>query len=132
MRKTIEELKYNNEVCEIYTNSEMTNKFSVGYIIENDKDFFVCRAIDQYGAQDGWFCCLYDNIIRIQKETVYLKNLMQLEIVEKVFSVDTEGRDNTKKGIYQIRHPYVHFYYTFFLLLHVLLPSLSEDKRSFV
>ena len=47
------------------------------------------------------------------KISVYLKNLMQLEIVEKVFSVDTEGRDNTKKGIYQIKHPYVHFYYRY-------------------
>lgn len=47
------------------------------------------------------------------KISVYLKNLMQLEIVEKVFSFDTEGRDNTQKGIYQIKHPYVHFYYRY-------------------
>lgn len=47
------------------------------------------------------------------KISVYLKNLMQLEIVEKVFSVDTQGRDNTQKGIYRIRHPYVHFYYRY-------------------
>ena len=47
------------------------------------------------------------------KISVYLKNLMQLEIVEKVFSVDTEGHDNTQKGIYQIKHPYVHFYYRY-------------------
>lgn len=47
------------------------------------------------------------------KISVYLKNLMQLEIVEKVFSVDTEGRDNTQKGIYRIKHPYVHFYYRY-------------------
>ena len=37
----------------------------------------------------------------------------KLEIVEKVFSFDTEGRDNTQKGIYQIKHPYVHFYYRY-------------------
>ena len=47
------------------------------------------------------------------KISVYLKNLMQLEIVEKVFSVDTDGHDNTQKGIYQIKHPYVHFYYRY-------------------
>ena len=47
------------------------------------------------------------------KISVYLKNLMQLEIVEKVFSLDTEGRDNTQKGLYQIKHPYVHFYYRY-------------------
>ena len=47
------------------------------------------------------------------KISVYLKNLIQLEIVEKVCSVATEGYDNTQKGIYQIKHPYVHFYYRY-------------------
>ena len=47
------------------------------------------------------------------KISVYLKNLIQLEIVEKVCSVETEGYDNTQKGIYQIKHPYVHFYYRY-------------------
>lgn len=47
------------------------------------------------------------------KISVYLKNLIQLEIVEKVLSADTEGRDNTRKGIYRIKHPYVHFYYRY-------------------
>lgn len=54
------------------------------------------------------------------KISVYLKNLMQLEIVEKVFSLDTEGRDNTQKGIYQIKHSYVHFYYRY------LFPNQSK------
>ncbi|MGN0307483.1 MAG: ATP-binding protein [Lachnospiraceae bacterium] len=47
------------------------------------------------------------------KISVYLKNLMQLEIVEKVFSLDTEGRENTQKGLYRISHAYVHFYYRY-------------------
>ena len=47
------------------------------------------------------------------KISVYLKNLIQLEIVEKVCSTDTQGHDNTQKGIYQIKHPYVHFYYRY-------------------
>lgn len=47
------------------------------------------------------------------KISVYLRNLMELEIVEKIFSYDTEGRANTQKGIYRIRNPFVRFYYTF-------------------
>ena len=54
------------------------------------------------------------------KISVYLKNLMQLEIVEKVFSLDTEGREHTQKGIYQISHPYVHFYYRY------LFPNITK------
>ena len=47
------------------------------------------------------------------KISVYLKNLMELELVEKVFSFDTEGRANSQKGIYRIKNSFVEFYYTF-------------------
>lgn len=47
------------------------------------------------------------------KISVYLKNLIELELVEKVFSFDSEGRDNTCKGIYRIRNHFVNFYFTF-------------------
>jgi hypothetical protein len=57
------------------------------------------------------------------KISVYLKNLMQLELVEKVFSMETEGRSNTQKGVYQIRHPYVRFYY------HYIFPHRSALAR---
>ena len=33
------------------------------------------------------------------KISVYIKNLMELGILEKDFSVDTEGRDNIQKGL---------------------------------
>lgn len=53
------------------------------------------------------------------KISVYLKNLMELELVEKVFSYDTEGKANAQKGIYRIKNHFVHFYFTF------IYPNLS-------
>ena len=47
------------------------------------------------------------------KISVYIKNLMELGILEKDFSVDTEGRDNLQKGLYGIRNRYVDFTYQF-------------------
>ncbi|MBQ8527758.1 MAG: ATP-binding protein [Lachnospiraceae bacterium] len=47
------------------------------------------------------------------KISVYLKNLMELEIVEKIFSVDTPGRESQKKGVYRIANPYVHFWFKY-------------------
>lgn len=47
------------------------------------------------------------------KISVYIKNLMELELVKKVFSVDSEGRDNMMKGVYDINNHFVDFYYTF-------------------
>ena len=60
------------------------------------------------------------------KISVYLKNLMQLELVEKVFSMDTEGRDQTQKGLYQIKHPYVFFYYRYLFPNRFRIQELSS------
>ena len=54
------------------------------------------------------------------KISVYLKNLMELELVEKVYSFDQEGIEGTQKGIYQITNHFVNFYFTF------LYPNLSS------
>lgn len=54
------------------------------------------------------------------KISVYLKNLMELELVEKVFSFDSEGKANVQKGIYRIKNHFVHFYFTF------IYPNLSS------
>ena len=54
------------------------------------------------------------------KISVYLKNLIELELVEKVFSYDTAGKENVQKGIYRISHPFVDFFYTY------MYPHLSD------
>lgn len=47
------------------------------------------------------------------KISVYLKNLMERELVEKVFSFDNASSANAKKGIYRIVGSYLDFYYRF-------------------
>lgn len=54
------------------------------------------------------------------KISVYLKNLMEFEVVEKVFSFDTPGRENTQKGLYQIKNSFIDFWFKF------VYPHLSE------
>ena len=54
------------------------------------------------------------------KISVYIKNLMELGILEKDFSVDTEGRDNLQKGLYGISNHYVDFTYQF------LFPNMDK------
>jgi uncharacterized protein len=54
------------------------------------------------------------------KISVYLKNLMELEIVEKVFSHDTADKENAQKGIYRISNHYVHFWFRF------IFPHMSK------
>lgn len=54
------------------------------------------------------------------KISVYLKNLMELEIVSKVYSLDTPGKENQKKGVYSISNHYVKFWF------HYIYPNISQ------
>ncbi|MCR5753239.1 MAG: ArsR family transcriptional regulator, partial [Acetatifactor sp.] len=57
------------------------------------------------------------------KISVYLKNLMELDLVEKVYSYETDSYSDTQKGVYRITNPYVRFYYRF------LFPNMSLLQR---
>lgn len=54
------------------------------------------------------------------KISVYLKNLMELGLVEKVFSYDAAGREHMQKGVYRICNHLVHFTFTY------LYPAASK------
>ena len=54
------------------------------------------------------------------KISVYLKNLIQLDIVEKLVPLGDEGRENAKKGLYRIRDNFLSFWYRF------VFPNFSE------
>lgn len=54
------------------------------------------------------------------KISVYLKNLAAFDIIEKIVSFETGGWDNTVKGVYRIRQPFVDFWFAF------VYPHLSE------
>lgn len=54
------------------------------------------------------------------KLSVYMKNLMAFDVMEKVISFETGGWENTKKGVYRIHSHYVNFWFTF------VYPNLSR------
>ncbi len=62
------------------------------------------------------------------KISVYLKNLTELSIVEKVRSYDTPGAENTKKGVYRIKNPIVKFYFTFLYPHETELALIGEEE----
>lgn len=53
------------------------------------------------------------------KIIVYLKNLMQLDLVEKLVPLNEEGRENVQKGLYRIKDNFFSFWYRF------IFPNLS-------
>lgn len=59
------------------------------------------------------------------KISVYLKNLMAFDIVEKAASFETGGWENAQKGLYQIKDTFINFWFKF------VYPNLSQmHKRS--
>ena len=61
------------------------------------------------------------------KISVYIKNLIGLDIVEKVFSYDTRAAENTKKGVYRIKDFYMLFYYRYIFKNRSLI-EFEEDN----
>ena len=61
------------------------------------------------------------------KISVYLKNLTEYGLVEKIESFDAPGHDNQQKGLYRISDPFAAFYFHFIYphesKLHVLEPE---------
>lgn len=54
------------------------------------------------------------------KISVYLKNLMAFDMVEKVTSFETGGWENAQKGLYQIKDTFINFWFKF------VYPHLSD------
>ncbi len=57
------------------------------------------------------------------KISVYLKNLMAFDVIEKVSSFETGGWENAQKGLYQIKDTYINFWFKF------VYPHLSDLYR---
>ena len=47
------------------------------------------------------------------KISVYIKNLIEMDVVEKLFSANVKNAENTMKGLYRISDPLLSFYYAF-------------------
>ncbi len=62
------------------------------------------------------------------KISVYLKNLMELELVEKVYSFETDREADTQKGVYRIANPYVRFYFRYLFPNMSLLQRVSAEQ----
>jgi AAA+ ATPase superfamily predicted ATPase len=54
------------------------------------------------------------------KISVYLKHLIQLDLVEKLVPLNAEGKENVQKGLYRIKDNFLSFWYRF------VFPNLSD------
>ncbi len=62
------------------------------------------------------------------KISVYIKNLIELEIVEKIDSVNTAGHENVQKGIYRITDPFARFWFKYVFKNYSKLMLMPPEK----
>lgn len=62
------------------------------------------------------------------KISVYLKNLIEREIVGKVFSFDKSGNEHTKKGLYAISEGMVEFWFRFIYARESELVMMTPEE----
>ncbi len=108
------DLKYN--ICK--------HVLSQNGILFHEAERVVGRELRELSVYDTILCSLaagnrklndlfHDTGFSRAKISVYLKNLMAYDIVEKISVFETGGWDNAQKGLYQIKHTYIHFWYRF-------------------
>ena len=78
-------------------------------------------------------CCKLNDIYKHTgfsraKISVYLKILMELDLVEKVYSYESDGRSNAQKGIYRIANPYVRFYFRYLFANQSLMQLIGPEE----
>lgn len=61
------------------------------------------------------------------KISVYLKNMIEREIVEKVFSYDSGANEHTRKGLYRIKDDFISFWYRFIYPDYALLSTMDAE-----
>ena len=62
------------------------------------------------------------------KISVYLKNMIEREIVEKVFSYDSGTNEHTRKGLYRIQDDFINFWYRFVYPDYAILASMEPEE----
>lgn len=62
------------------------------------------------------------------KISVYLNNLIEHNLIEKIDSFDSLGKDNAVKGVYAIKDGFLSFFYRFVFPNMSMLDVLSPDK----
>lgn len=65
-------------MCEIYADTNNTDKFIVGYVSGVDDEFCLITNFDYYGNYDGIICLTNNDIYRIQTNTRYITAIKKL------------------------------------------------------
>ena len=88
--KKLKELKENKQIAAFYTNIDDTSKFSVGYVLDYNEDYFLLAEISPKGLNDGFVVNEINNIIRINVDSRYENKIKVLAEYQKTIHENIE------------------------------------------
>ncbi len=98
--------------------------FSSESVLKNEAEYQLKLELRELGAYNTILTALASGRIKLNdiyeytgfnraKISVYIKNLIEMDIVEKIYSVNVRNSENTKKGLYRIKDDFINFYYAY-------------------
>lgn len=95
-----------------------------GSYLRNEADNIINEELRESSVYSTILYCLANGMNKLNdlhkhtgfsraKISVYIKNLMERELVEKAFSFEYASSINSMKGVYRIKNSYLHFYYKY-------------------
>ena len=118
-------------ICRLYLNREG--------IFAKEAELFIKDEFRESGVYNTILKCLAEGMNKLNeiheytgygrdKISVYLKNLIEREIVEKVFSYDFGVNENTRKGLYRIKDDFISFWYRFVYPNYGVLGIVPQEE----
>ncbi|MBR4726112.1 MAG: ATP-binding protein [Lachnospiraceae bacterium] len=105
--------------------------FSADSVLKNEAEYQLKLELRELGAYNTILTALASGRIKLNdiyeytgfnraKISVYIKNLIEMDIVEKIYSINVRNSENTKKGLYRIKDNFINFYYAY------VFPNVSK------
>lgn len=78
MINILDNLREENELCEIDFSSEGSEKFEVGYIVAVSDKYVLLESVETNGTHGGFVFNTLEDICRVQYKTRYIKKIQKL------------------------------------------------------
>lgn len=74
----MDQAKMADKLVAVYTDLNNTTKFSVGYIVDFDENYYILKRVSPQGEDDGYLLGKTKYIYRVECDTLYIRKIAKL------------------------------------------------------
>ncbi len=113
--------------CKLSFRDNIMSLFSKNGVMNFYPEFLLKKELRELSQYNALLLAMANDCIKLNdiygrtgfsraKISVYIKNLIDIDVVEKVFSYNGMNNKNSMKGLYRIKLPFLNFYYRYVML----------------